>query len=241
MAKYRFPDFVLFDSLQYMHISFTSSSSKHTIPWLEAAFLKMALQQSRVEAAAKPRRSSLIRQIAIAILALIVLAGIVVLIIWLVLKPKPFEFSMEDASIHDFNLTDANHLNANFNLNIRAYNPNSKVSIYYDTMQMSVVYQDQTLATNAAQPFFQGHKNVTYLKVRATAKTVALYGSLPRDLKLEKSSGDIELDVWIKARIRFKVGHWKSNHRTMKIFCSPILVHFSGSKNFERTPCGVEL
>ncbi|KAI9076213.1 hypothetical protein K1719_041786 [Acacia pycnantha] len=200
----------------------------------------MALPQSQGQAAARPRRP-LIRYISIAILALIVLAGIAVLIIWLVVKPKRFEYSVEDASIHNFNLTDANHLYANFDFNIRAYNPNSRVSIYYDTMEMSVVYEDQTLATNAIQPFFQRHRNVTNLQVKLTAKTVALYGSLPKDLKLERRSGDIELDVWIKARIRFTVGLWKSRDRTMKIFCSPVLVHFSRSKNFERTFCGVEL
>ncbi|XP_028756890.1 uncharacterized protein At1g08160-like [Neltuma alba] len=201
----------------------------------------MALPQSQDQAAARPRRPGLLRYIAVAILALIVLAGIVVLIIWLVVKPKRFMYSVEDASIHNFNLTDANHLYANFDFNIRAYNPNSRVSIYYDTMEVAVVYEDQTLATNAVQPFIQRHRNVTNLKVSLTAKTVALYGSLPKDLKLERSSGDIELDVWIKARIRFKVGLWKSNDRTMKIFCSPVLVHFSKSKNFERTLCGVEL
>ncbi|KAK4286400.1 hypothetical protein QN277_002960 [Acacia crassicarpa] len=201
----------------------------------------MALPQSQGHAAARPRRPGLIRYISIAILALIVLAGIAVLIIWLVVKPRRFEYSVEDASIHNFNLTDANHLYANFDFNIRAYNPNSRVSIYYDTVEMSVVYEDQTLATNAIQPFFQSHLNVTNLQVKLTAKTVALYGSLPKDLKLERRSGDIELDVWIKARIRFKVGLWKSRDRTMKIFCSPVLVHFSRSKNFERTFCGVEL
>ncbi|XP_054816777.1 NDR1/HIN1-like protein 10 [Prosopis cineraria] len=201
----------------------------------------MALPQSQGQAAARPRRSGLLRYIAIAILALIVLAGITVLIIWLVVKPRRFEYSVEDASIHNFNLTDANHLYADFDFDIRAYNPNSRVSIYYDTMEVFVVYEDQTLATNAVQPFFQRHRNVTSLQVRLAAKTVSLYGSLPEDLKLEKRSGDIELDVLIKARIRFKVGVWKSKDRTMKIFCSPVLVHFSVSKNFERTLCSVEL
>lgn len=170
-----------------------------------------------------------------------VLVGIAVIIIWLVVKPKHLEYSVEDAAIHNFNLTDANHLYANFDLTIRAYNQNSRVSLYYDTMEVSVRYEDQTLATNAVQPFFQSHRNVTRLQVRLTAQTVALYGSVPKDLRLEKSSRDIELDVLVRARIRFKVGTWKSKHRTMSVFCSPVLVNFSRDKSFNRAYCDVEI
>ncbi|XP_061368824.1 uncharacterized protein At1g08160-like [Gastrolobium bilobum] len=191
--------------------------------------------------ATRPKRPNLLRFIAMIILALIILVGIAVLIIWLVLRPKHLEYSVEDAAIHNFNLTDANHLYANFDFTIRAYNPNSRVSLYYDSVEVSVRYEDQTLATNAVQPFFQSHRNVTRMNVRLTAQTVALYDSVPKDIKLERSSGDIELDVLVRARIRFKVGVWKSKHRIMKIFCSPVLVHFSKAKSFERASCDVEL
>ncbi|KAI4334318.1 hypothetical protein L6164_019028 [Bauhinia variegata] len=191
--------------------------------------------------AQRQRRSPLLWYIAVIILGLVVLVGIAVLIIWLVVKPKHLEYSVENASIHNFNLTDANHLYANFDFSIRAYNPNSKVSIYYDSVEVSVQYEDQTLATNAVAPFFQSHKNVTRLQPSLTAQTVALYGSVPADLRRDKSSGNIELDVWVRARIRFKVGRWKSEHRILRIFCSPVLVHFSSSKGFDRTKCDVEL
>ncbi|XP_028808161.1 uncharacterized protein At1g08160-like [Neltuma alba] len=187
------------------------------------------------------KRSGLLRCIAIGILALIILLGLAVLITWLVLKPKGLVYTVENASIHNFNLTDANHLYANFDLTIRSYNPNHRVSFYYDSVEISVKYEDQTLATNRVQPFFQPHKNVTRLQARLTSQTVALYGSVPKDLRQERRSGDIELDVLMKARIRFKVGLWKSEDRTMRIFCSPVLVHFSESKGFERVYCDVEL
>ncbi|TKY71602.1 Late embryogenesis abundant protein, LEA-14 [Spatholobus suberectus] len=199
------------------------------------------LPQSQPTQVVKPKRSNLLRFIAMLILALIILVGIAVLILWLVLKPKRLEYSVEDAAIHNFNLTDASHLYANFDVTLRAYNPNSRVSIYYDTVEVSVRYEDQTLATNAVQPFFQSHKNVTRLHVGLTAQTVALYESVPKDLRLERSSGDIELDVLMRARIRFKVGAWRSKHRVLRIFCSPVLAYFSKAKSFERAPCEVEL
>ncbi|BAT86988.1 hypothetical protein LR48_Vigan09g252700 [Vigna angularis] len=201
----------------------------------------MAHPTSQPAEGSKRKRSNLLRYLAMVILALIILVGIAVIIVWLVLKPKKLEYSVENAAIHNFNLTDANHLYANFDFTIRSYNPNSRVSIYYDSVEVSVRYEDQTLATNAVQPFFQSHKNVTRLHVGLTAQTVALYESVPKDLKLEKSSGDIELDVLVRARIRFKVGSWKSKHRVLRIFCSPVLLHFSKAKSFQRVPCEVEL
>ncbi|XP_019426417.1 PREDICTED: uncharacterized protein At1g08160-like [Lupinus angustifolius] len=190
----------------------------------------------------KPKYSNLlIRFIAIFILTLVVLVGIVVIIIWLVVKPKHLDYSVENAAVQNFNLTDANHLYANFDFTIRSYNPNSIVSIYYDKVEIYVSYEDQTLAINAIQPFFQSHKNVTRLQVRVTAQTVALYGSVPKDLRVEKSSGDIELDLFMRAKIRFKVGRWKSKRRSMSVFCSPVLVNFSRDKSFYRTSCEVEI
>ncbi|EXC24901.1 hypothetical protein L484_011767 [Morus notabilis] len=186
------------------------------------------------------RKPHILRWIAMFFLALIVLVGIAVLVIWLVVRPKRLVYSVEDASIHNFNINN-NHLNASFDFVVRSYNPNSKVSIYYDKIESRVEYDDQTLAYNMVEPFFQPHKNVTRLELKLAAQSVPLVGSIPADLRLEKSSGEIELNVWLKARIRFKVGAWKSSHRTLKIFCSPVLVHFSRSKNFERTVCDVEL
>ncbi|KAJ7981077.1 Late embryogenesis abundant protein [Quillaja saponaria] len=165
--------------------------------------------------AVRPRHSNLLRCFAIIVLAVIILVGIAVLIIWLVVKPKHLDYTIEDASIQNFNLTNANHLYANFYFAIRAHNPNSRVSVYYDKVEV--------------------------LEVKLDAQSVNLYGSVPKDLRREKSSGGIELDVWVKAKIRFKVGVWKSRHRVMRIYCSPVLVHFSKSKGFDRTYCDVEL
>ncbi|KAE9591795.1 putative Late embryogenesis abundant protein, LEA-14 [Lupinus albus] len=156
-------------------------------------------------------------------------------------RPKHLDYSVESAAVQNFNLTDANHLYANFDFTIRSYNPNSLVSIYYDKVEIYVLYEDQTLATNTIQSFFQSHKNVTRLQVRATAQTVALYGSVPKDIRVEKSSEDIELDLFLKAKIRFKVGRWKSKGRSMSVFCSPVLVNFSRDKSFYRTSCEVEI
>uniref|UniRef100_A0A5B7AW29 Late embryogenesis abundant protein LEA-2 subgroup domain-containing protein n=1 Tax=Davidia involucrata TaxID=16924 RepID=A0A5B7AW29_DAVIN len=191
--------------------------------------------------AARRRHSKLVRCIAIVLLALIVLVGIAVLILWLAIKPKRFVYTIEDGSVHGFNLNNDDHFNATFDIVLRSYNPNGKVSIYYDKMEVTVSYEDEMMAFNTVDPFFQPHRNVTRLEVKLMAQDVSLIGFAAKNLRLEKSSGEVELDVRVKAKVRLKVGVWKSGHRTLKIFCSPVLVHFSSSKGFERTFCDVDL
>ncbi|ONI00964.1 hypothetical protein PRUPE_6G114100 [Prunus persica] len=184
-------------------------------------------------------RSNPIRLIAIVLLACIVLLGIVVLITWLILKPKRLVYTIEDGSIQNFNLTN-DHLSADFDFVLRAYNPNKRVSLYYDSIQATVNYNDQTLAFSGVDPFYQRHRNVTRFNIKFTAHSTALPSSVSNDLQLEKRSGRIQFDVWLKARIRFKVGAWKSRHRTLRVSCAPVL-EFSRPKNLKRTYCYAEI
>ncbi|XVF46794.1 hypothetical protein PTKIN_Ptkin03bG0056900 [Pterospermum kingtungense] len=182
------------------------------------------------------RRFNLVRCIATCILGLIVLCGLVVLITWLVIRPRKFVYTLENGSVQNFSLAN-NHLNATFDFVLKADNPNSKVSIYYDYIESAVTYEDQTVTFNTIDPFFQPHRDVSRVESKLEASNLALSPSTFKDLKVEKSSGEIEVDVRFMAKIRFKVGIWKSNHRVLRILCSPVTVHFSLDKHFENVPC----
>lgn len=189
--------------------------------------------------AAGPAHSRLVRIIAMIFLALILLVAIAVIIIWLAVKPRKLVYTIESGSIHNYNLTD-DHLNATFNFVLRAYNPNSRVSIYYDRIETRVLYDDSTLAFNNVQPFYQPRRNVTHLGLNFVATNAELFPGVAKNLRMEKMSGEVELEIRMKAKIRFKVGLVK-NHRTLRLLCAPLLVHFSSPRNFDRTPCEVDL
>ncbi|KAJ8750336.1 hypothetical protein K2173_014251 [Erythroxylum novogranatense] len=186
----------------------------------------------------RPTHPKLLRLIAITILALIVLVGLAVLITWLAIKPKRLLYTIDDGSINNFNIN-TDHLNATFGLVIMAHNPNHKISIYYDSIEVSVGVNGQTVAFNTLEPFYQPRKNMTRLDAKLESRDVALSSSLSRDLRLEKRSGQAELDVRIKARIRYKIGVLKLRHRTLKIEC-PVIINFSSSKGFERVYCDID-
>ncbi|KAG4145280.1 hypothetical protein ERO13_D05G087600v2 [Gossypium hirsutum] len=194
-----------------------------------------------VAAQQQPRRQfSLVRCVATCLLALIVLVGLAVLIAWLVISPKKLVYTLENGSVQNFNLTN-NHLNATFDFVLRAFNRNRRISVYYDYIESTVTYEDQTLAFNTVDPFFQSHRNVSRIKPKLVALNLAMSPSTSKDLMIEKTSKEIQVDVHFKARVRLKVGTWKSNHRTLRIVCYSVTVHLSWYKHFDRVPCEAEL
>ncbi|XP_008807076.2 uncharacterized protein At1g08160-like [Phoenix dactylifera] len=186
------------------------------------------------------RRSNLMPCIAISALALIILACLAILIFWLIVRPAQLEYSVDDASIHGFNLT-ANELNATFNLTLRAENPNQRVGVYYDSVDIVVWYSDQMVAFSEVAPFYQGHRNVTTIEVDPVAKSVPLLAPVVDNLQHDRSAGAVELEVKVRARIRFKVGLAKTKHYKLTAYCSPAVVHFSSPARFERTYCDVHI
>lgn len=188
-----------------------------------------------------PTRFNLMRLIMFVLLALIVLVGLTVLIIWLTIRPRKLVYTIENGSIRNYNLSNGNHLNATYNFLLTAYNPNKKVSIYYDKVDINVLHDDETISRGTINPFYQPKRNTTCFKLNLASHDVVLLDPVARDIKVERSSGKVELRVKLKARIRFKVGVWKSRHFRMKVSCAPIMVHFSSSsKVFQKSKCDVD-
>lgn len=147
---------------------------------------------------------------------------------------------VDSGSIQHLELTNT-QLNASFKFGVRAYNPNKRVSVYYDSISATVGFGDQDLAFGVVKPFYQPTKDVTRMYVELAAQNIPLHNSVSKDLLLEKSAGEMDLDLWIKARIRFKVGAWKSTHRTLRIRCSPVIVYLSKPYPFKNTTCFSQL
>ncbi|GKD20923.1 late embryogenesis abundant hydroxyproline-rich glycoprotein family protein [Tanacetum coccineum] len=190
--------------------------------------------------------SRLIRLIAIVLLVLIVIVGLTILIIWLTIKPKKLVYYIDDGSIHGYNLSNGNHLDASYYFLLRAYNPNKKVSVYYDKVDVSVKYDDKVVSRGTINPFYQPKRNTTLFKLNLASHDVILPDEAARDLKVDRSSGQVELGVNVRAKLRFKVGMWKSRHYRMKVWCAPIMVHLSSSykgvqkTTFQSVKCDVD-
>ncbi|KAK1266667.1 hypothetical protein QJS04_geneDACA000253 [Acorus gramineus] len=187
------------------------------------------------------RPLTLLRCVVFTILAIIILVGLAVLVTWLVIRPTKIEYAVENATITHYNLTSKDALNATFDVSLVAYNPNRRVSIYYEQVEFSVWYLGQIVVSRGGEAFYQPRQNVTRLDFEAAAEGVGLKGYVAGQMRRERSMGTTNLEVRLKARVRFRVGSWRSKHYTMRVDCYPVTVRFGKKKAFERTDCEVDL
>ncbi|KAL8496493.1 hypothetical protein ACS0TY_020265 [Phlomoides rotata] len=169
----------------------------------------------------QPRYSK--RFAAILVLALSIFTVLTVIIIWLSVRPKNLAYSVERSSITGYSFTSAGHLNATFHFLLRSKNSNRRVSFYYDKIDV------------------KRRRNVTDLELSLTAEDVVVRGVVAENLKTERPSGDVKLEVKMSGKIRLKVGLFKV-HRSLEVLCGPFQVPFSSSpKRFDRVTCDVDI
>lgn len=83
--------------------------------------------------------------------------------------------------------------------------------------------------------------NVTKIDETLVAQNVAVSKSNGKDLRAQTALGKLDLEVYVKARVRFKVGIWKSAHRTAKIECSPVTVSLSQLNKSQNSSCDADI
>lgn len=165
--------------------------------------------------------------------AIVIILGITALVLYLVLQPKTPDFSVSDATITSFNLSaqplsSSNavsgaslYLNADVTFNVTAENPNKKIGIYYDEVDVTLFYGDQDIGEGAIPGFYQGHKNKTFLLLHMKGQDVGLTPALGSTLQttLQDADNSIVLHARTMAKVRIKVGSWKSRASKFQIDC----------------------
>ncbi|KAL4191234.1 hypothetical protein AMTRI_Chr07g28800 [Amborella trichopoda] len=194
-----------------------------------------------VDAGDKPRggRGRMVRCCALALLAVVVALGISVLTVWLIIRPATLTYSLESASAQRFGLKH-DRLNSSFDFVMRADNPNKRVSVYYDTLEVSVSFEGHTIAWGTISGFFQPQRNETEIRMQAGGEGVWVQDGTGRDLRLEKRSGQVELEVNVRGKVQFKVGKWKSRNYKLRVSCMST-VPVVASKAFQGSECNVDI
>lgn len=163
---------------------------------------------------------------------IVVLLGIAALVLYLVLQPKSPQFSVTDAHISVFNLSatplqsapspDAIvYLQADVTFTIQAQNPNKKIGIYYDSVDVTLFYDGASIGNGSLPAFYQGFQNTTQLELEMKGQDVPLTQSIGTLLEseLNNSSSSIPLQVKTITQVRVSVGSWKSGDSKFEVDC----------------------
>jgi len=191
------------------------------------------------------RRVAVLRCIVASMVVTVLLAGLAVLIFWLVVRPKPIDYAVTRAAVRHFNVTPppGATVNATFYLTLAARNPNRRVSILYEWVEFRVLYGESyaQLALQDAPAFRQPPRNETRLGVRAVARSAPVGEQAARELRHDLAAGAVGVDVRMRARAQFKVAGVRSRRYSLEAFCSPVVVGLSPSaaRSFQSVPCDI--
>ncbi|GFZ20253.1 hypothetical protein Acr_28g0009580 [Actinidia rufa] len=176
-------------------------------------------------------RAAFLRRLVVIIAASFIIAGTIVFIVWLVLRPRVPEFRVDSVSLSNFNLSSTSSLlTGNWDVKFAVSNPNHKISLYYDHIAASVFYKDESLSETTVAPFDQGTRNQT--TVTATFSAAARYvdkKAADSILSDRTSRGSVDFNVRMVARVRLKAGSWQERRRFMRVYCGNLAVGLSSS------------
>ncbi|KDP45526.1 hypothetical protein JCGZ_17079 [Jatropha curcas] len=147
-----------------------------------------------------------------------------ILIIWLILRPAKPEFSLKEADIYQLNLSGLNLLNSSIQLTLLSKNPNEKVGIYYDELQVYAAYKGQQITVGSTlPPFYQGHQDSNLLTASLIGTGLPVASSFGYEVGRDQTTGKLVLILKVNGSLRWKVGTWVSGRYRLNVNCVAVM------------------
>ncbi|XP_022886511.1 NDR1/HIN1-like protein 26 [Olea europaea var. sylvestris] len=161
-------------------------------------------------------------------LTLLFLVGVITFVLWLSLRPHRPRFFVRELSIPGLGQENG-FANAKIIFNVTARNSNQNFGFYYDAIQMTVNYQDQSIGGETlALPFYQEPKNTTILAGILGGNSLRVTAGQWRQFMADHSRGAVAFSIELSSTIRFKISTWESKHHRIRATC-PVAVGADGS------------
>lgn len=151
--------------------------------------------------------------------AFLFLVGLTILILWLVLKPVHLpKYSLDNVEVKQFSLAQST-LNADFAYNFTANNPNRKIGIKYDNINLETMYSGQSLGKSVIPGFYQGHRNVTSLSSELKVVNAVLTPASTNSLNTQIAANNVPLHVRANAKVHVRIGKYTSPGFKVRVDC----------------------
>ncbi|KAK3010993.1 hypothetical protein RJ639_012930 [Escallonia herrerae] len=125
---------------------------------------------------------------------LLIFFGIVTLIIFLVVKPRNPVFDTPNASLNVIYFDSPEYFNGDFTFLANFSNPNRKLDVRFEYLDIGVYFSDNLIAAHVLQPFSQRQGETRLVSVRLISSLVYLPPS--HAMKLQKEVQSNRLDNW---------------------------------------------
>ncbi|XP_062172307.1 NDR1/HIN1-like protein 13 [Alnus glutinosa] len=157
----------------------------------------------------------------------LILLGITAGILYLVFKPESPNYSIDTIAISGLNLTAAAvattsvlTVSPEFDVTVRADNPNDKIGIYYrKDSSVEIYYADVRMCNGVLPVFYQPSNNITVFKTALKGSGIELTSTMRNSLVQEQNLGAVPLQLKLRAPVKIKVGSVKTWTITVKVDC----------------------
>ncbi|KAF7057874.1 hypothetical protein CFC21_076791 [Triticum aestivum] len=113
---------------------------------------------------------------------------------------------------------------------VASRNPNDRVGVYYDRLDVYASYKYQQITVAASLPaVYQGHGDVDVWSPVLDGPNVPFAPYLASAISQDCQAGYLILQVKIDGRVRWKVGSWISGHYHLFVTCPAFLVTSGGN------------
>ncbi|KAK8685649.1 hypothetical protein V6N13_041648 [Hibiscus sabdariffa] len=179
----------------------------------------------------KKGRGKLFRKIIAGTLIFLLVVLITILIIWAILRPNKPRFILQDTTVYGFNATVPYFLTSSFQVTVSSRNPNDRIGIYYDRLDIYATYRNQQITPRTAiPPTYQGHKEVNVWSPFINGNMVPISPDFSADLGSEQAAGSVFLTINLDGRVRWKVGAFVSGTYHIYVRC-PAYITFGSKSN----------
>ncbi|TKY57074.1 YLS9 protein [Spatholobus suberectus] len=153
----------------------------------------------------------------------VVLLAISAGVLYLVFRPEAPKYSIENIAIRGINVTSpssAAAISPEFNVTVKADNPNDKIGIrYLKDSSAEVFYNDARLCNGALPAFYQPSNNVTVFATALRGNGIELRSEDQRALLGAQTKREVPLTVRIRAPVKIKVASVTTWKITVKVDC----------------------
>ena len=148
----------------------------------------------------------------------------IILLVWLILRPTKPQFTLKQADIYQLNLSSSNLLNSSIQLTILSKNPNQRIGIYYDELQVYAAYKGQQITVyTSLPPFYQGHEDGNLLSASLVGTGLPVAPSFGYEVGRDQTVGRLVLNLKVNGRIRWRVGTWVSGRYRLNVNCVAVM------------------
>lgn len=164
------------------------------------------------------------KKLFLALSAFLSTISFLILLLWLILHPSKPEFSLKQADVFQLNLIDLHLLNSSIQLTLSSKNPNQKLGIYYDQLQVYAAYKGQQITLGTSLPgFYQGHQETNLLTAFLGGSGVPVAPSFGYQVGRDQSAGRFVLNLKAMGRLRWKLGSWVSGRYRFDVDCVAVM------------------